>query len=241
MDTFLNNQPSHYRKDSDYLLRKTHPNNTELWAIGQIINTKYILTKLSDIKYSRDGLFPELSLFDCHACHRSVTDKIDLNEPLVKKLGIPRINDSGIIMLGILSKIIAPELSKDFENGPSSLHEATSVNMENVSLIAKKLNKSTESLMIKMKNVSFDDNMVESLLYLLIESASNGLFTDYSDAEQALMAIASSSAAIKNNDSRIKNLVDSEINRFYELTEVAERFIPKDFQTHATNILYKLK
>ena len=153
LDTYISNQPAHYRKDRDYLLRKSHPNNTELWAVGQIINTKFILNKLSDINQSRDGLFPELSLFDCHACHRSITDKVDLNEPLAKKRGIPKINDSGIIMLGILSKIIAPELYDEFQSGPASLHRATAENMENVALIAKKLNKSAESLMIKMNLV----------------------------------------------------------------------------------------
>ena len=241
LDTYLNNQPSHHRVDRDYLLRKNHPKNTELWAVGQIINTKYILGKLSDINQSRDGLFPELSLFDCHACHRSVTDKIDLNEPLAKKLGIPRINDSGIIMLGILSQIIAPELYDDFQRGPASLHRATAENMEKVALIAKKLNKSAESLMSKMENISFDDDMSENLLYLLIESASNGLFSDFADAEQALMAIASSSAGITNNDSKLKKIVDSELNKFYELTQIAENFVPKDFQTHATKLLYKIK
>ncbi|PPR77279.1 MAG: hypothetical protein CFH01_01621, partial [Alphaproteobacteria bacterium MarineAlpha2_Bin1] len=204
LDTFINNQPAHFRVDRDYLLRKKYPKNTELWAVGQIINTKYILDKLSDINQSRDGLFPELSLFDCHACHRSVTDKINLNKPLAKKLGIPKINDSGIIMLGILSQIIAPELYEDFKSGPGSLHKATAENMENVALIAKKLNKSAESLMLKMKNISFDNNMNENLLYLLIESASNGLFSDFADAEQALMAIASSSSAITNNNSKLK-------------------------------------
>ena len=241
LDTYLNNQPSHHRVDRDYLLRKSNPKNTELWAVGQIINTKYILGKLSDINQSRDGLFPELSLFDCHACHRSVTDKINLNEPLAKKLGIPKINDSGIIMLGLLSKIIAPELYADFQSGPTSLHRATAENMQNVAVIAKKLNKSAESLMLKMENISFDDDMSENLLYLLIESASNGLFSDFADAEQALMAIASSSAGINDKNSKLKKIVDSELNKFYELTEIAENFVPKDFQTHATKLLYKIK
>ena len=190
LDTFLNNQPSHHRVDSDYLIRKSVANNSDLWAVGQIINTDFILSKLSDINQSRDGLFPELSLFDCHACHRSVTDNINLKEPLAKKIGIPRINDSGIIMLGILSKIIAPELTEDFENGPTSLHNATAKNIENVAIIAKKLKKSTEALMLKMEKISFTDDMSEKLLYLLIDSAGKGLFTDFADAEQALMAIA---------------------------------------------------
>ncbi|PPR77454.1 MAG: hypothetical protein CFH01_01532, partial [Alphaproteobacteria bacterium MarineAlpha2_Bin1] len=40
---------------------------------------------------------------------------------------------------------------------------------------------------------------------------------------------------------KLKKIVDSELNKFYELTQIAENFVPIDFQTHATSLLYKLK
>ena len=45
-----------------------------VWAIGQALAAQELIDVLLDPKRSRDGLFPELVVFDCHACHHPMSD-----------------------------------------------------------------------------------------------------------------------------------------------------------------------
>ena len=244
IDTFLVNQPSHHRVDSDYLIRKSDPDRLKMWALGQILSTKYILNRLSDVEMSTDGMFPELSLFDCHACHRSLTKiyKGKKTQKIYKKvLGIPRINDSNLIMLGVLSKVIAPDLSEIIVQGPNLLHQATSQSMNDVAYEAKKLLVSIEKLEKILEKTEFNSGIRDSLLISLLRSGSEGIFRDFTDAEQATMAIASI-LAYKNNEktSKLSLFNNNDLETFYEVTKNFEEFFPDEFQLISNKILTKI-
>ena len=244
IDTFLVNQPSHHRVDSDYLIRKSDPDRLKMWALGQVLSTKYTLNRLSDVKLSTDGMFPELSLFDCHACHRSLTKiyKGKKTQKTFKKVvGIPRINDSNLIMLGILSKVIAPNLSEKIVQGPNLLHQATSQSMNDVATEAKKLLVSIEKLSKILEKTEFNNDIRNSLFISLLRSGSEGIFRDFTDAEQATMAIASILAYKSDEQSSKLSLINySDLEAFYEVTKNFEEFFPDEFQSISKKILTKV-
>jgi hypothetical protein len=205
-----------------------------------------MLERLSDVQYSRDGMFPELSLFDCHACHRSITQtNAAARGTKAKRPGVPRLNDSNLIMLGILAEVIAPDLKDEILNGPRALHEATARGMEDVAVVARQLHVVMGSLLTRLEKKSFDDKTSSKLLLSLIRGGRDGLYQDFSDAEQATMAIASALAAGKleygspSSDLWIK--VDTELEKFYEVTKKSEGFVPQDFQRVATIVWDKVQ
>ena len=69
LDTFGALQPPHYVVDDDYKAEKWHGSQIDLWAIGQVTAAKQTLALIDD-RLEQGGLFPEIALFDCHACHQ---------------------------------------------------------------------------------------------------------------------------------------------------------------------------
>jgi hypothetical protein len=60
---------------------------------------------LTDPKRGRDGLFPELVLFDCHACHHPMSDRrwTPGRQP---GAGVVRLNDSNMLMVRQISRVV---------------------------------------------------------------------------------------------------------------------------------------
>ena len=148
-------------------------------------------------------------------------------------------------MLGILAEVIAPDLKDEILNGPRALHEATARGMEDVAVVARQLHVVMDSLLTRLEKKSFDDKTSSELLLSLIRGGRDGLYQDFSDAEQATMAIASALAAGKleygspSSDLWIK--VDTELEKFYEVTKKSEGFVPQDFQRVATIVWDKVQ
>jgi hypothetical protein len=67
-----------------------------------------MMNVLGDPKRSHDGLFPELVLFDCHACHHPMSEK--RWTPRVPGLGpgVVRLNDSSMLMARQIAKVVDP-------------------------------------------------------------------------------------------------------------------------------------
>ena len=75
LETFVKLEPPHYQIDADYVKRKQPWNTVKSWAIAQAVAVQTQMGVLADPVRGRDGLFPELTLFDCHACHHPMSDK----------------------------------------------------------------------------------------------------------------------------------------------------------------------
>ena len=66
-------QPYHWEPDDDYISRgKQAPNDVKLWAIGQAVAVDEIMDAMLDPNRNTLGLFPELVLYDCQACHHGI-------------------------------------------------------------------------------------------------------------------------------------------------------------------------
>ena len=64
-------------------------------------------------KRSHDGLFPELVLFDCHACHHPMSDKRWAPRvPGPRARACVRLNDSSMLMVRQIARVVDPALRR---------------------------------------------------------------------------------------------------------------------------------
>jgi hypothetical protein len=71
LDTFTALEPPHWDVDADYRERKPAPDTANNWLEGQLAAADAWLGRVESGALGH-GLFPELALFDCDACHHSM-------------------------------------------------------------------------------------------------------------------------------------------------------------------------
>jgi len=190
LDTFMANQPAHYRIDDDYKVRKAFASGTYNWAIGQIESVQLMLTAMSDPERSGVGIFPEFAFFDCHACHhpmRSV-DRDTGGHATVP--GVPRLNDAGLIMVSVLASVIDPTQAKTIADATRDMHRASVDGVQAVRDALDKLHKAVTILRREVEQTKFSAALTSQILNKMITSGANGRYVDYLEAEQATMAVA---------------------------------------------------
>ncbi|HEX4918811.1 MAG TPA: multiheme c-type cytochrome, partial [Limnobacter sp.] len=75
VETFMALEPPHYRIDEDWVKRKGAYDAGKIWAMGQFASSANLLELIADTKRNRQGIMPELMMFDCHACHSPMSKK----------------------------------------------------------------------------------------------------------------------------------------------------------------------
>lgn len=204
LDTFSAIQPPHYLIDKDWLERKGEYDGVRIWAIGQAMAVRTLLNTLADPVQGRDGLFPELVVFDCHACHHPMSDekKSDAKNPDKKwqpRLGTGpghiRFNDANLLMLRNIVKVVNPGRASAFSAQIQNMHK--SIAGESIAKNsrpldeAKKLSRMVDEQMAFFEKRHFSNTDLHAILKQLIDEGMANSYTDYAGAEQAFMAIAS--------------------------------------------------
>jgi hypothetical protein len=192
LDTFTAIQPAHYKIDSDYRKRKKVANGIQTWAIGQAMSLERRMDAVLDPKRNRDGLFPELVLFDCQACHHSIIEqKWEPRPGTGLGPGVVRFDDSNLLMLQIIVSDIDKEKGARLVQQTKMLHKATTESEAKYLNAAKALKKTSSELVTLFSNHKFGKKDVAKLLKGLVEKANQAEFSDYVGAEQAIMGISS--------------------------------------------------
>lgn len=195
LETFSALAPAHYRIDDDWKKRKGDYEPMKIWAIGQALAAQQLLNTLADPKRGRDGLFPELVLFDCHACHHPMSDKKWTPRDHIGP-GKVRLNDSNLLMLRALVRTIDADHSKAFDAQVTRVHQAVSGKGDDPVIEAKKLSAMIGEIIPRFEAMSFTNAHLQGVLRALIDEAQRGQYTDYAGAEQAYMAISSISNSL---------------------------------------------
>jgi hypothetical protein len=188
LDTFGALQPAHYLLDEDYQAKKWSADHVTVWTVGQI-EAGYQTLMLIESHLQGGQLFPELSLFDCHACHHAMSD---LRWQRQRRIGLPpgsvRINDSGFAMLYPIARLVAPSQAVALEEKIKQLHLAV-VDKGDVKKSVHALRAVLETL--KSSVNKFDNIAAKSKLLLddVVNMGAGGDFHDYVAAEQAVMAV----------------------------------------------------
>ncbi|MGH8494291.1 MAG: multiheme c-type cytochrome [Moraxellaceae bacterium] len=199
LDTFANFQPPHYRIDEDWKARKGDFDGVRLWAIGQAVAVQSLLDTLTDPVRGRDGLFPELVLFDCHACHHPMSDKRWQPHQGIGP-GRIRLNDSNLIMLRNIVKAVSPADSAAFNAQIQKVHRAIAGESTDEPMAeARKLSRMVDRQTTLFAKRRFSTDDIQNLLRNLIDEGMSDGYSDYAGAEQAYMAIASVSSYLQKS------------------------------------------
>ncbi|NBU59328.1 MAG: hypothetical protein EBS23_06080 [Betaproteobacteria bacterium] len=189
--TFTALEPAHWKVDADYVQRKGSYDPLRIWAIGQAIAAQQILDVVSDPK-RRDGLFPELVAFDCHACHHPMSDK-RWNARLGTGPGVVRVNDSSLLMVRAIVRATDPSASAGFDAQVRAMHLAVSTGKKPAGKtevdMVRELSATIGGMLPALERQSFAPATMRKVLLALIDESRESSYSDYAGAEQAYMAI----------------------------------------------------
>ena len=190
LDTFTETEPAHFVVDDDYRKRKQAATHTRTWAVGQAVASREFLLGFADGRFKTEGGFPELTFYDCQGCHHPTSslrwqprDGTDLGP------GMPRINDSSLVMLEVVTRRVDPALAVQLQEQRRALHAASLLGAEKTAAAAATLLSSVRRALPVIQSYAWGADDAATLLAELAKAARLGL-ADYQTAEQATMAAA---------------------------------------------------
>ncbi len=187
--THAGRQP-HYRIDDDYEQRKQTYDHAYIWATGVIGEARLRLSLIRNELGTSETLFPELGLYDCHACHRSMQSVQWRRLPRHGNAGpgVPFLNDGALVMTLALARSIDAELATDLATALRRLHVAGNSDATALRESAQEMDRTLERLQGRVSVETLRDRE-RVLLREVLEVGAEGNFLDYASAEQAFMAI----------------------------------------------------
>ena len=235
MKTFSVLEPAHFRVDADYRQRKGDYDSVRIWAVGQAIAARHQLDTLTDPKRGRLGPFPELVLFDCHACHHPMSDE-RWTPHYGLSPGLIRLNDGNLLMLRALTRGILPDRSPTFDSEVMALHRAVSAGEapagKDYLVLAKELSSRIQSLVPALQRATYDAAAQRRILIALIDEAGTSSFSDYAAAEQACMAITNLvNDLIHTGVLRLTTGLKARIEGLLDALQDDERYNPEFFRS----------
>jgi hypothetical protein len=232
LDTFSQTQPPHFVIDADWQKRKRGWDTVRVWAIGQALAASELLDVLLDPKRSRDGLFPELVVFDCHACHHPMSD-VRWTARAGTSPGRIRLNDANLLMLRqIVRQALPADEANQFAERVNALHKAVAGDGGDTLEAAKALRATLDGLVRQLATRTFRPDDLRGMLAGLVDDGMNGQYRDYAGAEQATMAIGSLlNFLARRGDLKDPRAANAALDRLHETVRHDEKFRPERFQS----------
>lgn len=186
IDTFVHIQPAHYGRGAPGAEGLAY--GVRNWAIGQALAAEELLGLLVHPTRGRDGLFPELVLFDCHACHHRMSDQRNAGARLGIAPGAVRLNDSNLIMLRQIVRRIDARAGESLALGIERLYAAIGGGDDALAQ-ARRVRQAIQELVPKISAHRFSGEDLRGIVLGLIDDGLRGQYSDYQGAEQAAMAL----------------------------------------------------
>jgi hypothetical protein len=231
LETFAQTEPAHFVIDADWRERKGAWNGARVWAIGQALAASELLEVLLDPKRSHDGLFPELVIFDCHACHHSMRDK-RWTPGTHTSPGRIRLNDANLLMLRHIARVVLDaEAARDFAGRIEGLQRAVAGDGGDPVAAARAVRDDIARLVPRLAARRFSNPELRAMVDGLVADGRNGQYRDYAAAEQATMAIASLLNYLAGHGG-LGNVrqVNSALDAVYEAVKDDEAYRPERFR-----------
>jgi Cytochrome c554 and c-prime len=192
LDTYTMAEPAHFVINKTYIDRKGPVNDVRVWAVGQAVALEKFMDNVLDPKHAPKGLFPELVLFDCTACHHGM-DELRWQERPAAQLppGLPPLNDSYAIMLRVIAARVAPDQAKPLADHILALHRASTESWPAVVREARAVRDIASALVPVIDRHEFGPDDMRALADGVIAAGLSRDAADYPGAEQATMALAS--------------------------------------------------
>jgi hypothetical protein len=189
LDTFTWMNP-HFDVDDDYLQRKGDLNDVRDWGVGQGVAAVTQLETLLDDHAGWDGIFPELVLFDCHACHRLMSgNKWVPRRGTGLGPGIVRFNDANLLMYRHVVASTNSELAETLATQTRDFHVATTKGRQETTAAAQALLSTLQQSLQTVNQFEFDSSALKRIFASLLQDGERGQYRDYAAAEQVAMAV----------------------------------------------------
>ena len=193
----------HYNFDDDYSGRKGRTSSTQIWAIGQAMALDRALSLFATAR-GTEGMFPEFYFFDCHSCHRQISDDprfrpaVTANPGRPIPSGMPPFNDENMIMLSAAARVIAPGLAARFERDSRAFHAAIDRDRSAAVAAAQALRASARALADAFTSAQMGPAQTFAIIDAITSTALRDRFTDYAGSVQAVMATDTLLSALVN-------------------------------------------
>ena len=243
----------HHNEDADYAGRKGRINSVQVWAVGQAMALDRALSLFATSVRRSEGVFPEFYFFDCHTCHRRISDHptfepTAVNNP-VRQIpqGMPAFNDENMIMLAAAARAISPPLAQRFDQDSRAFHQAIATNRVATIAAAARLRQSAAALSLAFGRAPFGRGQVFDIIDTITSNAIALRFTDYAGSVQAVMATDTLLSSLVNSrqvSSPAAQAIRTDINAAYRAVRDPNSYDPREFQAslgRAASAIRKLR
>lgn len=185
----------HYNIDGDYLARKGRPSSLRLWAVGQAEAVRRSVDLFARPDRGTWGVFPEFYFFDCHSCHRTITDgpqrklTFETNPGRPIPFSMPPYNDENMIMLSAAARVLAPGQAAGFDAASKDFHRAMGQGREAAVVAARRLGASAAALSDALARGGYGGDDAFRVIAAIGDKTTEPRFTDYEGSAQAVMAV----------------------------------------------------
>ena len=228
----------HHNEDGDYAQRKGRTNSVGFWAIGQAMALERSLSLFANPQRGTEGVFPEFYFFDCHTCHRRISDdprfepnpRANPGRPIPS--GMPAYNDENMIMLSAAARVASPQLAARFERDSRAFHAALGKDRAAAIAAGAQLRESARAV-----GNAFAGGVSRAQTFEIIDTiagnAVSARFTDYEGSVQAVMAVDTLVSALVNSGQVSAGSAASlrdEIDAAYAAVREPNAYRPQEFR-----------
>lgn len=229
----------HHAEDADYIRRKGRTDSVRQWAVGQAEAVRRQTDLFARPEYGSRGLFPELTFFDCHSCHRAITDgpqrrlTFETNPGRPIPFGNPPFNDENMILLSAVARSLAPGEAARFDAASRAFHASFADGRGGAQQAALALRDRATALSSALAARSYPASDAFQVIATVAGEATRPRFTDYAGSVQAVMAVDTLlNALVREGRVTVGAAagIRASVNRAYAAVETPEGYRPAEFR-----------
>jgi hypothetical protein len=237
LDLFTTLQ-QHHVEDADYVQRKGKRSTVQVWAVGQALALERSMTLYATPK-GTNGVFPEFYFFDCHTCHRAISDDrrfrpsaaANPGRPIPN--GMPAYNDENMIMLAAALRVTQPALAARFERDSRAFHAALAEDRGAALAAAARLRSTAVAVADQFEHGGVTRAQTFAIIDSIASGAVSARFTDYEGSVQAVMAVDTLLSALVNAgqvDAAAAKAIRGDIETAYRAVREPNAYDPREFR-----------
>jgi hypothetical protein len=226
----------HHDEDADYAQRKGRNDSVRLWAVGQAEAVRRQLDLFARPGFGSEGIFPEFTFYDCHSCHRPITDgperrlTFESNPARPIPFGQPPFDDENQILLSAVARVLAPGQAGAFDAASREFHRAMGEDRARASAAAARLGSAASALSDALAASSGD---AFAVIAVIADRTTSPRFTDYAGSAQAVMAVDTLlNALVREGRITVGAAagIRADVNRAYDAVKSPESYNPVRFR-----------
>ncbi|MBV9929467.1 MAG: hypothetical protein JO013_00770 [Alphaproteobacteria bacterium] len=238
LDLFTTLQ-QHHVEDADYVQRKGKRSTVQVWAIGQALALERSLALYATPK-GTNGVFPEFYFFDCHTCHRAISDdrrfqpSAAANPGRPIPSGMPAYNDENMIMLAAALRATQPALAARFEHDSRAFHAGLAEDRGSALAAAARLRTTAVAVADQFERGGVTRAQTFAIIDAIASGAVAARFTDYEGSVQAVMAVDTLLSALVNAgqvDAAAAKAIRGDIETAYRAVREPNAYDPREFRS----------